>query len=200
MIIFRTLKIFDRSLTLSRSRSFAAYLPNKSKRYTTDWTSGQYLSAIISAISEAKREALSPQDVSQHAKEAINRITSDESSISSRGATKGELKAEAKERIKKCERTALFADVYASYEVQKQKAGLMDFNDLIIELLAALENDELLLRLIQERFLYILVDEHQDTKTLRILLCGSLLNSFDTPNVFVVAMRSRQFFDSKERQ
>jgi len=145
-----------------------------------------YLYGIIKSIEDAKREALTPDAVRKHAKEKIERIKKDESSISTRGATKGQLKAEAKERIEKCERTILFADVYDRYEQKKIENKKMDFNDLIIELLVALRKDELLLRLIQERFLYIHVDEHQDTNDAQNFIVALIAEFFETPNIFIV--------------
>ena len=146
-----------------------------------------YLSAIIRSISEAKRQALLPDDVRTYANNEADRIRNDEASISTRGATKGKLKAEAEERINKCERTVRFADVYAAYEALKRERGLIDYDDLIIELLAALQEDELLRRLIQERFLYIHVDEHQDTNDAQNLIVRLIAEFFgDSPNVFIV--------------
>ncbi len=145
-----------------------------------------YIPAIMSAIDAAKREALTPEMVRQHAAKEIVRIKSDEDSISTRGASKGKLKAEAQERIEKCERTILFADVYAEYEKRKREEKRMDFNDLIIELLVALRNDQLLLRLIQERFLYLMVDEHQDTNDAQNFIIALIAEFFETPNIFIV--------------
>ena len=115
-----------------------------------------YIGAIMSSIDSSKREALTPEMVREHARKEIERIKNDEDSISTRGATKGKLKAEAEEKIIKCRKTILFGDVYDEYEKRKLEGKRMDFNDLIIELLVALRNDELLLRLIQERFLYLM--------------------------------------------
>ncbi|MDB5259546.1 MAG: UvrD/REP helicase, helicase / ATP-dependent helicase PcrA [Candidatus Taylorbacteria bacterium] len=145
-----------------------------------------YISPITRTIDDAKREALSPAMVAEHAEKEKTRITEDPASISSRGVTKGQLKAEAKESIAKCERTVLFAKAYAAYETKKREAGRMDFNDLIIELLAALRNDELLLRLIQEQFLYIHVDEHQDTNDAQNYIVALIAEFFETPNIFIV--------------
>ncbi len=145
-----------------------------------------YISGIIRSIDDAKREALTPEMVRQHAAREITRIKNDESSISSRGATKGQLKADAKEQIEKCTRTILFSEVYELYEAKKLEAKKMDFNDLIIELLLALRNDELLLRLIQERYLYIHVDEHQDTNDAQNFIIGLIAEFFETPNIFIV--------------
>jgi len=145
-----------------------------------------YIPAIMSSIDAAKREALTPAMVRQHAAKEIVRIKSDEDSISTRGASKGKLKAEAQERIEKYERTLLFADVYDEYEKRKREGKRMDFNDLIIELLVALRNDQLLLRLIQERFLYLMVDEHQDTNDAQNFIIALIAEFFETPNIFIV--------------
>ena len=56
------------------------------------------------------------------ATDEIKRIEKDEKSMSSRGPTKGKLRAEALKRIEKCERTILFADVYKAYEQSKRPA------------------------------------------------------------------------------
>jgi len=145
-----------------------------------------FVEGIIRAIDDAKRDALSPEMVADHARNEIERIKGDESSISTRGKSKGKLKAEALEKIEKCERTLLFASVYAAYESEKGGKKMMDFNDLLMEFLAALRQDELFLRLIQERFLYILVDEHQDTNDAQNFILALIAEFFETPNIFIV--------------
>ena len=114
-----------------------------------------YVGKILSVISDAKKEAWTPAIVRAFATEEIERVRQDENSISSRGLTKGKLKAEALKRIEKCERTKILADIYEQYEARKKSERLTDFDDLIIELITALWTDELLLRMIQEKFLYI---------------------------------------------
>lgn len=145
-----------------------------------------YLHKILGAIGDCKKEAWSPEVVESFAKEEIKRIENDESSISSRGATKGSLKADALKRIERCERTLLFAKVYEEYEAKKKEEKKMDFDDLLFELLQTLQTDKLLLQLLQEKFLYILVDEHQDTNDSQNLILTFLANFFDLPNIFVV--------------
>lgn len=145
-----------------------------------------YISSIIKTISDAKKDALTPEDVREHSKKEIKFIKNDESNISTRGATKGKLKADVLERIEKLEKTILFADVYEKYEEKKQLAKLRDYDDLIIELLVTLKNDNLLLRLIQERFLYLLVDEHQDTNDSQNFILSLIAEFFETPNIFIV--------------
>ncbi len=145
-----------------------------------------YLNKILGAIGDSKKEAWSPETVRKFALDETERIKNDEGSISSRGATKGSLKADALKRIEKCERTILFAEVYEEYEAKKKDERKMDFDDLLFELVSALQKDELLLRLLQEKFLYILVDEHQDTNDSQNLIVSLLANFFENPNIFVV--------------
>lgn len=145
-----------------------------------------YIKDILTSISESKKDNKTPEMVASYAKEEIKKTKNDESSISTRGQTKGELKAEAKKYIEKCEKTILFSKVFEKYEEEKIKAKKLDFDDLILELILAFKRDELLLRLIQERFLYIHVDEHQDTNDSQNTIISIIAEFFDTPNIFIV--------------
>lgn len=145
-----------------------------------------YLGRILGTISDAKKEALGPEDVRKFAEEEKGRIKDDPNSISSRGASKGQMKADAQRRVEKCEKTILFSEVYAEYEKRKKEDLKMDFDDLLYELLSALKSDKLLLLSLQEKFLYILVDEHQDTNDSQNLIVSYLASFFENPNLFVV--------------
>lgn len=145
-----------------------------------------YVRPILGAISECKKEAWTPSILRDFARDEKKRIESDPDSLSTRGATKGELKADVKKKIERLGKTVLLADVYEKYENLKREKHLIDFDDLIIELLLALERDELLLRLLQEKFLYLLVDEHQDTNDSQNLLVKMIASFFESPNLFIV--------------
>lgn len=145
-----------------------------------------YIGPILETIRDAKREAVTPEMLRDFAKSEIKRIERDETSISSRGESKGELKALAKRAIEKCERTVICANLYSAYEEQKKTKKLMDFDDLILELILALRENINLLRNLQEKYLYILVDEHQDTNDSQNLIIKFLADFFENPNVFIV--------------
>ncbi|MEK7669056.1 MAG: ATP-dependent DNA helicase [Patescibacteria group bacterium] len=145
-----------------------------------------YVNKILGAISKAKQEAWSPEMVKSFVKEEIEHIKKNPDSISTRGASKDSLKADALKQIEKCERTIIFADVYNNYELKKIESRKMDFDDLIFELLKTLRTDKLLLQILQEKFLYILVDEHQDTNDSQNLIVKLIADFFDNPNLFVV--------------
>ncbi|MES2088162.1 MAG: ATP-dependent DNA helicase [Patescibacteria group bacterium] len=153
-----------------------------------------YIQKIISAISDSKREAYTPEMIRAFVADEKKRIENDEESVSTRGSSKGELKAEAKKEIEKGERTLVFADLYEAYENKKREDRKMDFDDLIIELLLALRKDELLLRMLQEKFLYLLVDEHQDTNNSQNEIIKLLANFFDVPNIFIVGDEKQSIY------
>jgi DNA helicase II / ATP-dependent DNA helicase PcrA len=145
-----------------------------------------YISKIIGAISDSKQEAWTPDMVIDYAKSEIVAINKDEENLSTKGRTKGLLKGEALKRIERCEKTIVFGEVYREYELKKKADKKIDFDDLIFELLQALRNDQLLLQIIQEKYLYILVDEHQDTNDSQNLIVKTIADFFDNPNLFIV--------------
>jgi DNA helicase-2/ATP-dependent DNA helicase PcrA len=67
-------------------------------------------------------------------------------------------------------------ELYAAYEAQCQKEGVVDFAELLLRCYELLERNEPLRHHYQERFRHILVDEFQDTNKLQYrwlkLLCG----------------------------
>jgi len=58
-------------------------------------------------------------------------------------------------------------ELYAAYEVQCQKEGVVDFAELLLRCYELLERNEPLRRHYRERFRHILVDEFQDTNKLQ---------------------------------
>lgn len=153
-----------------------------------------YIRKIIEAISFAKQEAWTPEMLKSFAGTEIENIKKDESFISSRGESKGKLKAEALKRIEKLEKTIIFSQIYKEYEHKKKNEYKIDFDDLIFSLLLKLREDELLLKLLQENFLYILVDEHQDTNDSQNLVVKYIIDFFDTPNIFIVGDEKQAIF------
>lgn len=145
-----------------------------------------YISKIIESISESKKEAWTPEMIVDFAKSKIEKMKNDPEAISTRGQSKGLLKAESLKEIEKCERTILLAEVYEMYEEIKKEQKKIDYDDLIFELLQTLRRDELLLRLLQEKYLYIMLDEHQDTNDTQNQIVKIMADFFETPNLFVV--------------
>jgi DNA helicase-2/ATP-dependent DNA helicase PcrA len=73
--------------------------------------------------------------------------------------------------------------VYPTSEIYGGLTSSYDYGPMGVELI---RNDELLLRLLQEKYLYIHVDEHQDTNDAQNFIVGLIAEFFDTPNIFIV--------------
>ena len=70
-------------------------------------------------------------------------------------------------------------------QIMKEKKRY-DFDDMINWVIKAFEENKNLLARYQEQFLYILVDEYQDTSGTQNKIVELLINYWDKPNVFVV--------------
>ncbi len=60
----------------------------------------------------------------------------------------------------------LFARLFRDYEREKARAGLLDFEDMLVETVELLEGDEEAARLVRSRKRWLSVDEYQDTNPL----------------------------------
>ncbi len=60
----------------------------------------------------------------------------------------------------------IFARVYRDYERSKAQAGLLDFEDMLVQTVELLESDAAAARLVQSRKRWFSVDEYQDTNPL----------------------------------
>lgn len=69
------------------------------------------------------------------------------------------------------------AEIYRDYQVRLHKAGAMDFDDLLTNVVLLFRQHPEVLNQYQERFLHILIDEYQDTNTAQnqiVLMLGAL--------------------------
>lgn len=62
------------------------------------------------------------------------------------------------------------AEIFPLYQQELQKAGALDFDDLLIKAVQLLQKDQDALNRWQKRFAHILVDEYQDTNRVQYLL------------------------------
>ena len=81
------------------------------------------------------------------------------------------------------------AEIYREYQKSLYKKGLFDYDDMLLETVQAIEKNEDLRRSLQEKYLYVLVDEFQDTNMVQIRLLDGLLDrelSQNRPNIMAV--------------
>lgn len=144
-----------------------------------------YVQPIKSAIANMKRENIQPDDLAKIVVETENNLNSIEK-INQKGAHKGKVRGEYKNKEKELLRQRELLTVYRQYESVLADRRLFDFEDMIVETVAALERDESMLRDLQESYQYILADEHQDVNGSQNRILELLCDYHDQPNIFVV--------------
>ncbi|MDP4008255.1 MAG: ATP-dependent DNA helicase [Candidatus Peregrinibacteria bacterium] len=87
------------------------------------------------------------------------------------------------EKIEKLKAGAKEFDNYQKFLNDKER---YDYQDMIAWIVKAFKEDENMLATYQERFLYILVDEYQDTNGAQNEIINLLTNFWDSPNIFIV--------------
>ncbi len=81
-----------------------------------------------------------------------------------------------------------FVSIFLQYQEMLKETGRYDYEDMILNVIAALKEHDFLLASLQERYQYMLVDEFQDTNGAQYLLLDLLTTDLtdNTPNFFVV--------------
>jgi len=89
------------------------------------------------------------------------------------------------------------AKIYSAYQEKIHQGGFYDFADMILDTVRELEENAELRYELQEKFLYVLVDEFQDTSGVQMRLMDAVLNTEvneGRPNVLVVGDDDQSIF------
>lgn len=148
-----------------------------------------YLYPILKKISELKRETVTPLAIRDFIR--LHEVETKEGGAKE----KKESPAQKAKRLREKNKSLELASVYEFYQEALRKNKSYDYDDMIIELLSALEKENDLLLELQERYQYILADEHQDTNAAQNKML-ELLASFHAPrpNLFVVGDEKQAIF------
>jgi len=135
-----------------------------------------YTKEIISSISQLKREGFSTEE--------FEKIVTEEFADDMLLDLK---KTELQKKLKQKNRNHELAVLYKKYEEEIRKQKRFDFDDMISLVKHAFSEHELLLREQQEKYLYFLVDEYQDTNSAQNNIVFQLASYWENnPNLFVV--------------
>ncbi|MFK7935300.1 MAG: ATP-dependent helicase [Saprospiraceae bacterium] len=85
--------------------------------------------------------------------------------------------------------------LFPRYQEMLTRYRRYDYNDMILWVLRAFEENELLLRTYQERYLYFLIDEYQDTNGAQNEIIQKLIEYWDDPNIFIVGDDDQSIFE-----
>lgn len=147
-----------------------------------------YTKAIVSAIDKIKQEGITPDEFQKKVTDQEKGVLASEDSYykrSGKNYKKGDLKPDA---FKHVEKNKELAQVYEGYQKALKAKKLYDYNDMLLNLITALEENENFQAALMEHYQYILVDEHQDTNGAqnRILELLTETPNDEPPNLFTV--------------
>ena len=155
-----------------------------------------YVYDILSAINELKREGFKPDEFIDLLGSVEKDFLSKPDLYHTKGAHNGKMKGEYKDQLRNIEKNKELAQIYQAYQNKMLEAHMYDFADMILYVSDALRGvnsfGEDFRQIIQERYQYILVDEHQDTNQAQNKIIEMLAGFFDdnpalsNPNIFVV--------------
>ena len=141
-------------------------------------------------FSSMKREGWTPLFINQKIDEYLADIPNREEFVYKRAYKQfkaGDLKENKIEEVKeKMEKLRAAVNEFDRFQKLMRSRNRYDIDDMINWVIKAFEENKLLLSRYQEQFLYILVDEYQDTSGTQNRLVELLISYWEQPNVFVV--------------
>lgn len=149
-----------------------------------------------------KKEAWQPAYLNERIDAYINELPAREGFFYKRkyktfnaGDPKPAAIADEKERM---EMLRAAVNLYPRYNKMMEELGRYNFDDMILWVLEAFEKNKNMLLDYQERFLYFLVDEFQDTSRSQNLLLQHLTSYWEVPNLFVVGDADQSIFSFQD--
>ncbi len=146
----------------------------------------RYFKDLKSLISLLQRERISKDDFKSAIKQEIKYLKSNDQSISTRGESKGQLKKEVLKEMEGLERSLEIVKFLEIYEKEKKEKNILDYDDVLENLVKLVETSESVVGDIRERYLYILVDEHQDSSRVQNEFLTKVWAEVERPDIFVV--------------
>lgn len=95
----------------------------------------------------------------------------------------------------KMERLWSAASLFDVYTQMLQRNRRYDYEDMLLWVIKEFRRFEKLLRFYQEQYLYILVDEYQDTSGAQNNILQELIKYWDNPNVFIVGDDDQSIYE-----
>ncbi len=145
---------------------------------------------LQSLFSAMKREGWHPAFINSRIDAYIDDLPNRDEYICKRATgafKKGDVRTDKIEAEKeKIEKLRAAVNEFEAFQTFMQQRKLYDFDDMINWVIKAFEENAELLNRYQEQYLYILVDEYQDTSGTQNKIIELLINYWDKPNVFVV--------------
>jgi len=156
------------------------------------------MNPLRSLFSTMKREGWTPEFLNKKIDEYIRSLADHPDFIAKRAVRnfkKGDIRTDKiAEETEKLGKFRAAVNEFERFQQIMRRHERYDFDDMINWVIEAFEKNENLLRRYQEQFLYILVDEYQDTSGTQNRLVELLINYWDKPNIFVVGDDDQSIF------
>ncbi len=144
-----------------------------------------YVPHILRIIGQLKAEYITPEAFVQIIEKQETELLGIEK-IHEKGAHKGKVRGEYTKKEEAITKNRELLFVYRRYEALLSEQNFFDFEDMIVETVKALQENEDMLRDLQETYQYILADEHQDVNGSQNKILELLASFHDSPNIFAV--------------
>jgi len=158
-----------------------------------------YTQDIIRAIDTLKSEAISPDDFEKSLSSIRDRVLEKrgedayyrrKTTVQGKVYQEGDLKPHVEKEIEREQgkQKELLA-LYRAYQQALEERKLYDFSDMILSVVQEAEKNMDFRTLLQEQYMYLLIDEHQDTNEAQnklITLIGEAEVNEGKPNIFTV--------------
>lgn len=148
-----------------------------------------YLRDITAKIAELKRQGLTPAEFSQAIERAEQKLATN-----AEHTRTGKLKPAWRKLEKTIAKNRELLGIYEKFQQRLLEESLYDYADMIVSVSEQISAEPELKANLQERFLYFLVDEYQDTNQGQLELIGELTAGVDSPNFFAVGDEDQAIF------
>ncbi len=152
-----------------------------------------YLKDLMHLEDELTRERISLQEYGVWLDEEAKRIEADPAHRYVRGEKAGEMKPSGLDRLERLLKGREALELIEAYQKEKDARGVYGYTDVLRLCVDALASDEALRAELQERYQYVLADEHQDANALQHALLDALAFD-DHPNLFIVGDEKQAIF------
>ncbi len=153
-----------------------------------------FLAPVRGKISELKREGIPVTRLRKELAKRKAEVENGDDLYHTKGAHKDKIKAVYIDELKRISRSEELAEIYERYEEELRARRLYDYEDMILEVMHALDSNEKLLQRLQEMYQYILADEHQDANGAQNKILELLSNFHAEPNLFIVGDEKQAIF------
>ncbi len=156
---------------------------------------------LLHLFSRMKTESWDASFISQQIDDYIDSLPSREDFIykrNGRNYKKGDLNYNRyNSEVERMEKLRAGAFLFEEYEYLMQELGRYDYEDMILWVLRAFQNpdNEGMLRRYQEQYLYVLVDEFQDTNGAQSKILQKLIDYWEQPNIFIVGDDDQSIYE-----